>query len=311
MVVENPFLWKTKTDVITDIMTAGCASLCPTTVSCAHTIKSSHETPHCGYCSQCVDRRLSALAAGLPPEHDPVEGYRTDIWRHTLDPATDRTLAESYIRLCSELEKIDNVTDFAVRFPEASRAYRYLNESCDEAAEQIFKLYKRHATQVNGALDRVSADLAPELRRGTIPPYSLGGILFLGNVSYERDRAPALVSVPTNSTTTHDGAPGRKRRRAKSPNATEQPIRPVAAANMAKLVAVMKAHIKAAKDHADETGARGEAKLLPRPTQEHLAKLAEVHPSTVSRCLGHKDGGVLRLLWRTANDLREIMRHKF
>ncbi|MFA9478065.1 hypothetical protein ACERK3_07115 [Phycisphaerales bacterium AB-hyl4] len=256
---------------------------------------------------------MTKFRACCVPTHWSDAPYRTDIWRHTLDPATDRRLAESYIRLCTELEKIDNVTDFAVRFPEASRAYRNLNEPCDEAAERIFKLYKRHASQINCALDRMSAELAPELRRGTIPPYSLGGILFMGNVSYERDRAPALASASASarSTTTHDGAPGRKRRRAKSPNATETPIRPVAAANMAKVVAAVKAHIKTAKDHADETGARGEAKLLPRPTQEQLAKLAEVHPSTVSRCLRHKDGGVLRLLWRTANDLQEIMRHKF
>lgn len=312
MVVENPFLWKTKTDVINDIMSAGCAHLCPATVSCAHTIKSSHETPHCGHCSQCVDRRLSALAAGLSQEHDPVDGYRADIWRQTLDPATDRTLAESYIRLCTELEQIDNVTEFTVRFPEACRAYRYLAESYDEAAERIFTLYKRHATQINGALDQLSADLAPEVRRGAVPPYSLGGILFLGNVSYERDRAPVLATVSEGATSTHDGTKdGRKRRRAKPSITTEKPLRPVAAANMAKLVTAMKDHIKAARDYADESGARGEAKLLPRPTQEQLAGLAGVHPSTVSRCLKHKDGGPLRLLWKTANDLRELMRHKF
>ncbi|MEX0655316.1 MAG: hypothetical protein WD534_06360 [Phycisphaeraceae bacterium] len=307
MVVENPFLWKTKTDVITEIMDAGCAHLCPVTVSCAHTIKSSHEKPHCGHCSQCVDRRLSALAAGLSPEHDPVEGYRKDIWRQTLDPATDRTLAESYIRLCTELEKIDDVIDFATRFPEACRAYRYLNESHDEAAERILKLYKRHATQINGALDRMGADLAPELRRGAIPPYSLGGILFLANVSYERDRAPALVTAGSS----HRDMPGvRKRKRGKSGTTTERALRPSVAAAIAKLEAEMSAHLKSAKDHAYETGARGNCRLLPRPLQKQLAKQTGLHVSTVTRCLKHPHARMLKILWNAALDLDQVKHFK-
>ena len=62
--VENPFLWKTKTDVISEIRQAGYGDLCRHTVSCMHTWEMTTLHTHCGRCSQCIDRRLSALAAG-------------------------------------------------------------------------------------------------------------------------------------------------------------------------------------------------------------------------------------------------------
>jgi hypothetical protein len=62
-VVENPFLWLTKTEVFDLIGDAGCADLTQDSVSCMHTREQTIEQPHCGRCSQCVSRRYSALAS--------------------------------------------------------------------------------------------------------------------------------------------------------------------------------------------------------------------------------------------------------
>ena len=55
--VENPFLWLTKTEVFDLIGDAGCADLTQDSVSCMHTQEQTIEQPHCGRCSQCVSRR--------------------------------------------------------------------------------------------------------------------------------------------------------------------------------------------------------------------------------------------------------------
>jgi hypothetical protein len=63
--ISNPFVWKTKTEVTAGLRDAGYGDLIRQTVSCAHTWETTAEQPHCGKCSQCIDRKLAALAAGL------------------------------------------------------------------------------------------------------------------------------------------------------------------------------------------------------------------------------------------------------
>ena len=59
--VENPFLWKTKTDILREVKAAGFGKLCAMTISCAHTWERTNEHSHCGTCSQCIDRRMVTL----------------------------------------------------------------------------------------------------------------------------------------------------------------------------------------------------------------------------------------------------------
>ena len=79
-VVETPFLWKTKTDIIQSIKKAGQTELIKHTVSCSHVFAMTKLHTHCGCCSQCIDRRLAIFAAeGV--EYDPDEMYKVDIFK--------------------------------------------------------------------------------------------------------------------------------------------------------------------------------------------------------------------------------------
>jgi 7-cyano-7-deazaguanine synthase in queuosine biosynthesis len=69
---ENPFIWRTKTDVIRSIVDRGCGALIKHTVSCTRSYDITKLHTHCGCCSQCLDRRFAVLAADAA-EHDPVE----------------------------------------------------------------------------------------------------------------------------------------------------------------------------------------------------------------------------------------------
>jgi hypothetical protein len=149
--VENPFRWLTKADVLAEIHGAGYGRLCARTCSCLHTreIRTAH--PHCGRCSQCVDRRLSALAAGLGPEEDPPQGYRSDVLVGPRE-GTELTLIERYVGTARRIYHMGSPTQFLVHFPEVARALRYVGLPAAQAAEKIFKLHQRHAQQVCEAL---------------------------------------------------------------------------------------------------------------------------------------------------------------
>ena len=78
MRVDNPLFWRTKTDVLRTIGRLGMAGEIRHTRSCADTHNQTIQYPHCGRCSQCVDRRFAVLAAGLETA-DPAEAYRCDL----------------------------------------------------------------------------------------------------------------------------------------------------------------------------------------------------------------------------------------
>jgi hypothetical protein len=67
-------------------------------------------------------------------------------------------------------------------------------------------------------------------------------------------------------------------------------------------------HLRAARDHAFATrGATGTPALLPRPSQDMLARQLGVHRSTISRCLEDPSARQLQLLWEVAADLDRIL----
>lgn len=78
LAVENPFDSHTKTDVVAALIEAGGRDLIRWSTSCVHTHEMSAAFPHCGRCSQCLDRRFAVLAAGEETA-DPAEGYRVEL----------------------------------------------------------------------------------------------------------------------------------------------------------------------------------------------------------------------------------------
>jgi hypothetical protein len=77
--IDNPYIFKTKTDVVTILATNGAAHLIPHTCSCAHSMFKSRAQWHCGSCSQCIDRRFAITAAGLLAQ-DSFADYVSDVF---------------------------------------------------------------------------------------------------------------------------------------------------------------------------------------------------------------------------------------
>ncbi|QDT62431.1 hypothetical protein SV7mr_49790 [Stieleria bergensis] len=82
-----------------------------------------------------------------------------------------------------------------------------------------------------------------------------------------------------------------------------QPRRSSRTAKIELLVNELTQHLRSAADHAHATG-----ELLPRPTQQELARRTRMSKSDVSRCLKDSSSKQLRLLWQTAEDLHAVLR---
>jgi hypothetical protein len=76
-----------------------------------------------------------------------------------------------------------------------------------------------------------------------------------------------------------------------------------------KLCHELERFLKDAKEHARITGEQGQIDFLPCPTMEELAKRTKMNKMDVSRCLKNSKNPLakhLRLLWETANNLRDL-----
>ena len=168
--VENPFLWKTRTDTVLDLKAAKAADLIPYTVSCSHTRGMTTGYPHCGCCSQCIDRRFAVLAAGCGG-HDPADSYQLDVLTDGRDKTEDRTMLERYLAFATKVEGAQDEHAFFTEFPEAYRTVNAMDGDRRESAKRIVALCKRHGEQVNGVIDEGLAEIAARgaLRRGEYP----------------------------------------------------------------------------------------------------------------------------------------------
>lgn len=182
MAVENPFELKTRAEVLDVINNAGAAGMLRHTVSCAHVHRSSTMHPHCGVCSQCIDRRFSVLARGLDSE-DPEEGYDVDLIKGEWKKDGDRALVLDYIDAADQFTSFANADQFLGSFGEAARAIPAMMELSgndgDTVSKNIFEMHKRHGTDVGRVISETLAKMAKCIRTpGSLSSDSLPAILF-------------------------------------------------------------------------------------------------------------------------------------
>jgi hypothetical protein len=200
--VENPFRWKTKADILKEVKAAGHGKLCAFTSSCHHTRAATAMHSHCGRCSQCVDRRLNALAAGLDKAEDPPEMYQSDVLTGPCDGA-ELTLVERYIGTARRIDRMQNLGEFVMTFTEVSRLLLQLDEPAPRAAELVFNLYRNHSRQIIQALAGVIGRESEEVVRWKYPANCLLSVA-CGRTAPSEDPRPGPQAPPKE-----DQAPSR------------------------------------------------------------------------------------------------------
>lgn len=198
----TPFLGDTKADVIQRIKNRNCGELIGMSRSCAETMHRSNEQPHCGVCSQCIDRRVAVIAADAE-RFDPLPGYAIDVFTQSLPKNVDKIMAASYIERANEVGKFKTTGQFIGAFPEVLRALRYMDGEPTGVAGRVLKLYQRHATEVTTALDLMTVRHAKAIRERKLPADCLLRIM-LDARSVEV--LPAVAGEPAASAVPINGA---------------------------------------------------------------------------------------------------------
>jgi len=188
--VENPFLWKTKSEVVKVIKDGGLTDLVRSTNSCTHVRTMTVLSSHCGVCSQCIERRLAALYNGLD-EDDPAEMYKVRLFTDSLQKPEQRVMVESYMRHAMELEEMDEFQFFG-RFPMVERAVSATGLPVSQAAEYALDLHVRHGKQVCSVIEDQVKRHAREIGRRELRPFSLLSMLVSG-----AKRGKAVPDMPS------------------------------------------------------------------------------------------------------------------
>jgi hypothetical protein len=169
--VENRFQWRTKTDVVKHLADAGCADLIRLTTSCASHRTTSNEQPHCGRCSQCIDRRFAVLAAGQE-DADPANEYEIDLLTGERSEGHPRTMLAVYVEMARQITRMQSIQFFG-RYGEAGRVLRHVDGSPEEVAQRVFNLYQRHSREVMKVVENGISRLAQAIAWGSLPPSCL------------------------------------------------------------------------------------------------------------------------------------------
>lgn len=144
--IHNPFIYLTRREVAKTMLHTGYEDLIQRSISCAHTQLATILHPHCGTCSQCIDRRF-ALSDSTLQKFDDITSYEKDIFINDLAEGEEITQVESYVRSAIKIRKMNDY-NFFTEYPELQDALRYLGASIDESASKIYGLFKRHANEV-------------------------------------------------------------------------------------------------------------------------------------------------------------------
>jgi len=166
--VENPYIWKTKAEVVEQIVKVGCADLIKHSMTCTHTWEMTNQHTHCGLCSQCIDRRFAVIAAKAD-QYDPIEHYKADVFTQSRNKDDDKIMSASYLERANQVSSLENVGQFLAKYAEVNRVLRFLGGSTAQAAQRVFDLYKRHAGEVNAASDEMVRRHATAIRERTMP----------------------------------------------------------------------------------------------------------------------------------------------
>jgi hypothetical protein len=169
--IESPYIWKTKADVLEDIKAASLTELLKISRSCSHVRESTKQHTHCGTCSQCIDRRLASVSAGLA-EEDPAEMYAKNIFVDSIDSTEDRTMAESFVSQMRDFMK-GTEEGFFGSHGEIYSGLEYLKGEIEENAHNAYELHQRNAKQRQKAFKWAFRKYGDQITSGDLPANSV------------------------------------------------------------------------------------------------------------------------------------------
>jgi 7-cyano-7-deazaguanine synthase in queuosine biosynthesis len=200
--IGNPYAWLTKAEVIERLVENGGAHLVKDSVSCSKVRSQTILHPHCGACSQCIDRRTAVLACDAG-QHDPAEAYETDVFAGERTTDLSRTMAVDWTRHAHALAGMPDMM-FAERFgAELARICDGFPERPSwQVTRDVVALQRRHGQNARAGMQAALCAHAAAVVAKTLPSTSLlrmfisdSGAMELATMSSDTD-ASQLRELP-------------------------------------------------------------------------------------------------------------------
>ncbi len=173
--IENPFLFRTKREVVERLVELGCADMVGQTLSCTRTFAVEKTKRHCGICFQCLTRRFAVVAANAEA-HDPVDDYVKDVFRDSLARGEERANAIDWVNFNLMVSDL-SLEGLFRRFPQLHQALADVPGNPQSSAQAIYEMYQRNAEDVKKALRVKSNEYYSEILSGRLPSDSLLGLI--------------------------------------------------------------------------------------------------------------------------------------
>jgi 7-cyano-7-deazaguanine synthase in queuosine biosynthesis len=186
-VVSNTFWNRTRADALEVLKRAQVPQLLQESNSCSRSRGLPNVTPHCGTCSQCIDRRFATITACME-EHDLPERYRTDVFRDALQ-GDGLTLAESYVRFARNVYGLSEEQLFD-EYPQLNDCILPEDPRPDVTAQELAGMIKRHAGEILWVMEEQVSKARSDLVKHTLPATCLIQIAVI------RDKVPFEEVVP-------------------------------------------------------------------------------------------------------------------
>lgn len=175
-IVDNPYLFKTKAEVIETIANNNGSHLISQTCSCAHQWYKSKNQLHCGTCSQCIDRRIAIISA-QQENNDPEIDYVSNVFTGERKDGYEKNMAVNYVRHAFELARM-NEEDIASRFNrDLSRAVRSFSKP-RKIAQKLIEMHKRHGDSVKAVVEQKLRENIAQLIEGSLEKNSMLSMIF-------------------------------------------------------------------------------------------------------------------------------------
>jgi hypothetical protein len=147
-----PYYNNTKAEIVEVFRKYHAEYLIASSVSCSSSRTKHGQVPHCGCCSQCVDRRFALYAAGL---NDYDAEYATDFIHAFPDDDNNETKQRLYITMrLANLEDISTKDDFIRKYPDdvtSIVSYWQGSTNADDKLDEIYDLVCRYGRSVISA----------------------------------------------------------------------------------------------------------------------------------------------------------------
>jgi 7-cyano-7-deazaguanine synthase in queuosine biosynthesis len=165
--ISTPLIWNTRVDNIRILQQNNCIDLLPLSASCNHSRRPSMN-PHCGTCSQCVDRRFAVEYLNLVSLDGELTGYEKNIFIESLKPGEETFQAISPVMFMLDYQKRD-IVSFIEEYGGVFDSLDYLSGDFENNLQKIYDLYGRFSEIVEKVIGKIISENWVKLFNGELP----------------------------------------------------------------------------------------------------------------------------------------------